>query len=158
MNNALIQKIRNLRDDSGQAAVELAVSLPLLLLVVTGIITFGIALNNYQTLLNATSVGAQQLAISRGQTTDPCSTAATAVYAASSNLTQANLGFKVTLNGTSYTGSSCSATSTTTGSAANLTQGGTAQLVVTYPCSLVVYKANYAPTCTLTAQSSQMIQ
>ncbi|SNT19944.1 TadE-like protein [Granulicella rosea] len=156
--NAILKSIRKLRDESGQAAVELAVSLPLLLLVVTGITTFGIALNNYQTLLNATSVGAQQLAISRGQTTDPCSTTSTAVYNAAQNLTHANLGFKITINGVSYTGTSCSAATTITGSAANMVQGATAQVTVTYPCSLVVYKANYAPTCSLTAQSSELIQ
>ena len=63
----------------GQSLVEMAVSLPLLLLILTGIMTFGIALNNYLTLTNAVEIGGQQLAVSRGQTTDPCNTAAQAI-------------------------------------------------------------------------------
>ena len=51
--------------------VEMALALPILLLVVTGILTFGLAFNNYLLLTEATSVGARTLAISRGATTDP---------------------------------------------------------------------------------------
>ncbi len=157
MNGNKAKRWRWLRDDDGQAAVELALTLPVLLLVVTGITTFGIALNNYQTLLNATSAGAQQLAISRGQTTDPCATTETAMDAAS-NLNQANTTIKITINGVTYSGNSCSATSTTTGSAANLVQGATATVTATYPCSLAFYKQNNFPNCVLTAQSSELIQ
>ena len=47
--------------------VEMALVLPVLLLVVTGILTFGLAFNNYLLLTEATSVGARTLAISRGK-------------------------------------------------------------------------------------------
>src|SRR5208337_38025 len=121
--------------EKGQALVEFALVLPVLLLVVTGITTFGIALNNYLQLTEAVGIGGQALSVSRGNTTDPCNTVSSAVEGASS------------LSSTSYSGASCSSTSTTTGAAGNLTQGQAAVVTVTYPCSLAVYNFNIAPTC-----------
>jgi len=138
--------------------VEMALALPVLLLVLTGILTFGVAFNNYVSLTEATSVGGRALAISRGATTDPCSLASSAVIAAAPLLTSANLTFSFSLNGTAYSGTSCSSASTTTGAAANLVQGSNAVITVTYPCSLVVYGNNYASGCTLQAQITELVQ
>ncbi|MGI4756655.1 MAG: TadE/TadG family type IV pilus assembly protein [Janthinobacterium lividum] len=137
--------------DSGQALVEFALVLPVLLLVVFGIFTFGIAFSNYLVLEDATNVGARQLAISRGQTTDPCSTASTAVIAAAPTLTKANLGFSYTFNGNAASGTSC------TSAAVYLVQNATAKITVTYPCSLVSFRWNYGA-CTLTAATAELIQ
>jgi Flp pilus assembly protein TadG len=142
----------------GQAMVELALVLPVLLLVVTGILTFGLAFNNYLLLTEATSVGARTLAISRGETTDPCATAASAVYAAAPLLVAANLSFSFVLNGSAYTGASCNSGSSTTGAAGNLKQGAYASVTVSYPCSLAVYGTNYAPNCSLHSQISELVQ
>ncbi len=149
---------RHARNQEGQAMVEMALALPVLLLVLTGILTFGLAFNNYVLLTEATSIGARTLAISRGATTDPCATASSAVIAAAPLLTASNLSFTFVLNGTSYTGASCSSGSTTSGAAANLIQGSNAIVTVTYPCSLVVYGANYAPHCSLQAQMTELVQ
>ncbi len=146
------------RNQEGQAMVEMALALPVLLLVLTGILTFGLAFNNYVLLTEATSIGARTLAISRGATTDPCATASSAVIAAAPLLTPANFSFTFVLNGASYTGASCSSGSSTTGAAANLVQGSNAIVTVTYPCSLVVYGANYAPHCSLQAQMTELVQ
>lgn len=144
--------------ETGQALLEFALCLPVLLLVVTGICVFGVFLNQYLTLTNAVTVAAQQLALSRGQTTDPCSLTATAVEAAGPSLTASSLNFTITLNGSSYTGSSCNSGSTTTGAAGNLVQGATAQVAVSYPCTLKVYGADYMPNCSVSAQTAEMIQ
>jgi len=138
--------------------VELAMVLPIMLLLVTAIFAFGITLNNYLELTNAVSTGAQLLAISRGQTTDPCATTVAAVYGAAPFLKTANLSFTFVLNTTTYTGTSCSSTSTTTGAAGNLIQGDPAQVTVSYPCSLSVYGHNYAPTCSLVARTTELVQ
>jgi Flp pilus assembly protein TadG len=145
-------------EQEGQAMVEMALILPVLLLVVTGILVFGLAFNNYLLLSEATSVGARTLAISRGETTDPCATAASAVYAAAPLLVAANLSFTFVLNGTTYTGPSCNSGSSTTGAAGNLKQGAYAVVTVTYPCSLAVYGANYAPNCSLQSQIAELVQ
>jgi Flp pilus assembly protein TadG len=149
---------RRARNEEGQAMVEMALALPVLLLVLTGILTFGLAFNNYVLLTEATSIGARTLAISRGATTDPCATASSAVIAAAPLLTPASLSFSFVLNGASYTGTSCSSGSSTTGAAANLVQGSNAIVTVTYPCSLAVYGANYAPHCSLQAQMTELVQ
>ncbi len=147
-----------LRCEGGQSLVEFALTLPVLLLVITGLMSFGVAVNNYVQLTEATNVGARQLAISRGNTTDPCSTASSATIAAAPLLKQASLTFKFTLNGTAYTGTSCSSSSTSTGAAGNLSQGSTATMLVTYPCNLKVYGATLVSSCVLTSQTAEMVQ
>ena len=145
-------------DEEGSSLIEFAVCLPVLLLILTGTFAFGIALNNYLMLTNATTLGAQQLAISRGQTTDPCSTASNAIIAASPLLKPANLTYAYVINGVAYSGTTCSSSSTTTGAAGNLLQGATVKVTVTYPCNLAVYGANIVPNCNLKAQLSEMVQ
>jgi Flp pilus assembly protein TadG len=144
--------------DNGQSLIEFALCLPLLLLIVTGILSFGITINNYMMLTDATNVGARQLAISRGQGTDPCATVASTMYAAAPVLTPAKFTLTFVLNGTSYSGASCSSTSSTTGAAGNLQQGKAAKVTAVYPCSLTVYGANFAPGCMLQAQTTELVQ
>ena len=142
------------RQDDGQALLEFAVSLPILLVCVTGILAFGLALNNYVMLTNATDDGARTLTISRGQTTDPCATTVNAVYAAAPVLRQTGYTFAITLNGTQYTGTTCSSAA----AVANMVQGAKAQVTVTYPCSLAMYRMNAAPGCMLQASTTGLIQ
>lgn len=138
--------------------LEVALCLPMMLLLVTGIMVFGLAMNNYLMLTNATNAGAETLAIYRSYTSDPCNTVATAVYAAAPNLVHSNLTFTTTLNGTTYSGTSCSGSSPSTGPAANMVQRAPAVVNVTYPCNLVVYGKNFAPNCKLQSQTSVVIQ
>jgi TadE-like protein len=53
------------RSEEGQAMVEFALVLPILLLLVMGIIQFGIVFNNYVTLTDGVRAGARQAAVSR---------------------------------------------------------------------------------------------
>ena len=145
--------------NEGGAIVEMALILPILLAVTTGMLIFGIALANYMILNQATTTGAQLLAVSRGQTLDPCNLAVTAIYAAAPTMTQSKFTFKFVLNGSSFNGTSCSSSSTTTGAAGDLVQGKSATVTVTYPCSLAIYGTNYGSGgCTLQAQTTEIIQ
>jgi Flp pilus assembly protein TadG len=139
-------------DERGSSLVELALCLPILLTIVTGITSFGLALNNYIMLTNAVEIGARQLAISRGQVTDPCSTISTTISTASPLLRASSLSYTFVLNGTSFTGTTCTA------GAAQLVQGASAQVQVTYPCSLLIYRKNLMPGCTLQAQTTELVQ
>jgi Flp pilus assembly protein TadG len=140
--------------------VEFALSLPLLLTVLVATIVFGVAFNNQQALTAATTAGAQQLSISRGQTSDPCATTSATVQAAvGPSITQGSLGFSVAFGsgnpvtyGSPFTGTSC------TGAANDMVSGNTAKVTVTYPCNLEVYGFNIVPGCTLTAQTAELIQ
>jgi Flp pilus assembly protein TadG len=155
--------------EDGSSLIEFALCLPPLMLLMTGVFAFGIAIGNYVMLTNACSAGAMQLAISRGQLSspnyDPCALVVSAVEAAAPTLSASNLKFVVELNTTYYPSSgtptanlSCTSTSETAGAAGNLIQTDPVTVTVTYPCSLVVYKANNFPSCTLTAKSSEAVQ
>lgn len=144
--------------------VEFALGVPALLLILVGAAMFGVAFNNQIALTFATGSAAQQLSMSRGQTTDPCSLASTAVANAVPYLNPANLGFTIVLGGTSYSGNCATLPKTACASDGNsctsgsLVQAETAQVTVTYPCNLKVLSFNPAPSCVLTAQTSVYIQ
>jgi Flp pilus assembly protein TadG len=152
----LWDRLRNGHD--GNALVEFAVVLPMLLVLVTGMFSFGIALNNYLTLTDATSIGARFLATDRGLNLDPCAASVAIIKGTAFGLNPASLTFTFAINGTTYPGASCNSASLTAGAAGSMVQGTAAQVTVTYPCSLGVYGKNYIPGCTLTAQTTELIQ
>jgi Flp pilus assembly protein TadG len=158
-------------DERGQALLEFAYLLPILLILLLGMIAFGITMNNYLEMTNGVTGGAQALAVSRGQTLNPCTTVSSPVFAATPNLTQGNLMFTITIgpapggSGSSFTLASntanptCGAANTSSAPASDLTQGAMATVKVTYPCNLKVFGVNFAPSgCTLTAQTAESIQ
>ncbi|MDX6506044.1 MAG: hypothetical protein QOG06_688 [Gaiellaceae bacterium] len=83
-----------LRDD-GQAVVEFALVLPLLMGLVLGIVQFGIVFNNYETLTDAARVGARKAAVSR-LVGDNGASGQAAAYAAASGLSKPPLVVDVT--------------------------------------------------------------
>jgi Flp pilus assembly protein TadG len=84
-----------IRDERGQTMTEFALVLPILLLVLFGIIQFGIAFNNYVSLTDAVRAGARVAAVSRLSTT-PTQDATDKVMAASGDLDTAKVGVTVT--------------------------------------------------------------
>ncbi|HTW43930.1 MAG TPA: TadE family protein [Acidobacteriaceae bacterium] len=150
--------------ERGSALVEFALVLPMFLLLATGMASFGIALNNYLELTNAVAIGAQQLAVNRSNTTNPCQLAAQVVSNAAPFLSQKSIDFTYVLDGVSYgpysgvTASTCSSTSTSTGAAGDLVEQEPAEVMATYPCTLAVYGANIIPGCTMHAQVTEIVQ
>ena len=69
---------------------ELALVLPILVVLVLGIAQFGVAFNNYVTLTDAARAGARKAAVSRNSSS-PASDCVKAAQAAAASLTQANL-------------------------------------------------------------------
>lgn len=135
-------------------AIEFAFIAPMLLLAVLGAAVFGIAVNNYITLTGAASIGARQLAISRGDPTPYTDTVAQ-VKGAAPNLTPANLTITLKVNGTACaTDAACT---TLLANAATAVVPGT--VTASYPCSLVVMGINYAPgACTLSANTTERVE
>jgi Flp pilus assembly protein TadG len=144
--------------EEGASVIELALVLPMLLLLTTGILVSAVAMNTYLQITQAASSGARLVAISRGQTLDPCATVAGAVYAAAPGLTESKFTFSYAFNGAPFSGTTCSSTSTTTGAPGDLVQGTAATVTVSYPCNLSVLGKNYAPGCTLTTQTTEIVQ
>ena len=148
---------RRIVEDAGQAQIEFALCCTVLLPILFGITTFGIAINNYVALTEATSTGARQLAVERGQGGDPCAITASTVAAAAPLLkntgsSTTGLGYSFTINSVSYTASPASCNNAT------LNQGAPVIVTVTYPCVLKVYGHNFAPTCYLTASTTEVLQ
>ena len=84
-----------LRKQNGQAMVELAIVLPILIILVLGIIQFGVAFKNQLALTDAVRVGARQAAVSR-EAPDPVAAAETSVRNAAQDLKQSDLNVSVT--------------------------------------------------------------
>lgn len=103
--------------------VEMAIALPVLMLVVLGIVQFGILFNNYLTLTDAVRAGARQAAVSR-LVADPAAAATRRVQlAAGGSLDVAKLQVAV------------SAYDPAT-SATAFAQGGDVTVTATYPYSI----------------------
>ncbi len=82
------------RDEHGQSMTEFAIVLPILVVLLFGIVQFGILFNNYVTLTDAARAGARAAAVSR-QAADPTGTATAAVRSSASDLNQASLGVSI---------------------------------------------------------------
>ena len=149
----LVKKICALlrSDDQGLALIEIAMVMPIFLILMLGIFTFGVALNNQLILTQAVGAGAQYLQQIRSNTTNPCADAAAKVKGAATNLDTTQITITVTMNGTtpSQPGNSCS------GHQSDLVQGAPVSVSATYPCNLTIYGVNYAPSCLLRASVTE---
>jgi Flp pilus assembly protein TadG len=141
------------KGDRGGALVEMAVTLPILFVILTGIFSFSIALYQKLELAQAVSTGSRFLATDRGDT-DPCASTATKVYAAAPGLSSSSMTFNFGITGTSGTTSTYT---TPTCSGAVMSTGGSASLKITYPCTLQVYGMNFA-SCSLSTAVTEVIQ
>lgn len=89
------------------------------------------------------------LAISRGDAT-PWTDTVNQIYGSAPNLTKASLTITLSVNGTACaTDAACTAA---------LAVGVPATVQASYPCSLVVEAINFAPSCTLTANTTERVE
>lgn len=146
---AIRRHTRLARSDGGVSAIEFAIVAPAVLTIAIGMLKFGIAMTHYMLLNNAAAQGALTLALARG-TTAPYTSTGTAITNAAPSLASASITKVTAINGTACT--------TDTGCSAAMVAGQTARVTLTYPCDLTVMGINFKPNCTLSAQSSQMIQ
>jgi Flp pilus assembly protein TadG len=149
--HSLIRCVRWLASGGSEAnaLVEIALVMPVLLGLVTGICAFAVGFNNELTLTTAVGAGAQQLQLIRTTTTDPCADTLAAIAAAAPSLRGSNINLSITMSGTTVTGSSCS------GNQSNLVAGGPVTVSATYPCSLAIYGATFSKACTLSAKVTE---
>jgi Flp pilus assembly protein TadG len=144
--------------DRGHAVLEFAFVLPMMMAVVTGLFSFGIALNNQIELTEAVGNGGQYLQQIQSITTDPCKDVSATVANNATNLMAANLTITLTMednNGNSTVQSGPASNFTCAGAQSNLVTGGTATVKGTYPCSLFVYGLSFKNACELTAEVSE---
>jgi Flp pilus assembly protein TadG len=82
---AAMRKRVNITTERGQTMTEFAVVLPILVVLLFGIIQFGIACNNYVVISDAARAGARKAAVSR-ESCDPVGDCQNAVLSAAYNL------------------------------------------------------------------------
>jgi Flp pilus assembly protein TadG len=140
-------------DRGGAAAVEFALVLPALLVIILGILQFGLTLNNYLELTDAVRDADRNFSISRSVAT-PFSSTKTELDASAANLnsTTLNTGFHVFVNGVECTSDSGCVTALSTA------QGLAAKVNATYSCNLTVMNVNFAPGCTLTSSTTELVE
>ena len=88
-----LMRVKCVKGEEGTSLVELAISLPIMMTLLTGAASFSLALYSLQQLGNATTTGVQLAAANQGLVADPCATAVTAVEGALPNWTTTKLTF-----------------------------------------------------------------
>lgn len=150
-------------ESEGGSLVEFAVVLPLMLTLMTGMFSFGIALNHYTMLTDASSIAARTLSVARGQTspalaaTDPCKYAVQIADSSAALLNTSQLTF--TINWTTLNSSGTPVTTPYTNSCPGLSlnAGDTVQIQATYNTTLLVYGWR-SVTLPLTARNAELVQ
>ncbi|HMG86100.1 MAG TPA: TadE/TadG family type IV pilus assembly protein [Terracidiphilus sp.] len=159
----------SIRGDHGGALVEMALVMPIMLAMLTGIFSFSVVLYQKLQLGEAVSNAGRVMALERGDT-DPCATTANAIYAAAPALAKSSMTLTFTLGGSNTSGTvtggtiyggtkgtAPTCTAAGNGGAAALQTGWPAQIQATYPCSFFVYNTKLG-SCSVTTQVTEVIQ
>jgi len=151
--------------DEGGSLVEFALILPMMMLLITGMFSVGIGINNFMVLTNGVGAGARALALSRGQTvpalagTDPCAYAVQLIGNATPSLKQGSLSYKIVWTPTTGTGGTYTATSTSSSVCAGVSMSSedTVQVQASYPFTLILmgWKPTALP---MTVQTTELVQ
>ena len=147
---------RRRRREEGQTLVEFALVLPVLLLLLVGILKFGMLFNNYLTLTDVARAGARQLSLGRGSGTNPCTLAEQQAVTSDGSL---NLAVGSSSFSESFPASNANV-ETCGNSATSWAQGDRVTFTATYPCDLKIMGVNFWPgaSCTLSASATEAIE
>ena len=137
-------------DSEGGALVEMAVTLPILMLILTGIVSFSFTLYQKLQLAEAVSNAGHYLATARGDS-DPCAKAIQAVIAGAPGLASSSMNITLSDNGSAL------ATSCPSSAGSALTRGDVAQVTASYPTGLAIYGWRYT-TFNLGSQITEVVQ
>ncbi len=144
------------REEHGNAVVEFALTLPILMGLLMAIFEFGIAFNNQLQLTQAVGAGAQYLQLIRQTTTDPCKDTLTTIENSAPTLKPSSITLTLTMSGDSpVTASTCS------GDQSELGQGDPVTVYASYPCNITIFCMNLGSlstrtfNCNLTAQVTE---
>lgn len=143
--SAIAQSRFSSRSDEGGALVEFALVLPMMMVLITGMFSFGMVLNNYMVLTTSIGNGSRALALSRGQTTpalaasDPCAYAVQVAQTSGPMLNPKGMSFNVAWTTTSSAGVTTTTKYTNSCPGLSLNQGDTVQVSGSYPVNIFLY-------------------
>ncbi len=98
-----LRRAKRVEGEEGTSLVELAISLPIMMMLLTGAASFSLAFYSLQQLGNATTTGVQIVAANQGLVSDPCETAVAAVESALPHWTTTKLNMSLTWTDSSGT-------------------------------------------------------
>lgn len=141
--------VRLVRDEEGQGLIELALSITVIMMMLTGIFSFGVAYSNQQALSQAVGLAGQTISQSGGIAgIDPCAVTFNTLSKSAPQLDPAQIKMTLTLNGVSQGVGVNSCTGVTLLSSSNTT------VKATYPCHIGVLGFS-AFDCTLTGSVTE---
>lgn len=155
---AYVARLRGLlrSGDEGGALVELAVTLPLIMVIMTGVFSYSIAIYQKLQLAEAVSVGGRFLAVDRGDS-DPCAQTVAKIAAAAPGLVSSNITYTFVINGHETDGTSCPGSGS--GPNTDMVTGKYASVQASYPYTANVWSWTPSPTSiTLTSGVVEVIQ
>jgi Flp pilus assembly protein TadG len=151
------------RDDTGAVLVEFTILSPMLLLMLLGVLQFGLLYYYRISVTTAAVVGARMLSISRSDAT-PYGDTVSAIQNASSNLNASELTITLaTYNGTAWvtcnTNTSCSSQIGIAYGSATVTPQP-ARVTVSYPCPILIPTSwvNLSGICPMTSTVTVRVQ
>jgi Flp pilus assembly protein TadG len=151
-----MRRFAHIRREDGQALVEFALVLPILLMVATGITSFGLVFYRYITLTDAVRTGARTLALGRGETSpnDPCTLATnqTVSSAIDVNLQASDITMKIGTDPPIQMPQACD------GSGTQWIQGNQVTVSASIPYSLNIFGVISINTGNLTASATDAIE
>lgn len=157
-------------ETDGGSLVEFALILPMMMILITGMFSIGIALNSFISLTNGVNAGARAFAMSRlvtvktaggGTTTitDPCAYAVQAAQSTSPGVASGSVTFQITWTTTNSSGTSVSTSYSNTcpGLGSSISAGDNVQMKASYPFTLILY--GWRPgSLAIQAQTAELIQ
>lgn len=150
-------------NNEGGSLVEFALVLPMMMMLILGMFSFGIAFNNYIVLTDAVGAGARTLSVVRGQTTpamaasDPCAYAVQITKNAAPVLKTSAMTFNIVWTTTNSSGAAVSTPYTNTCPGLIVNAGDTVQVGASYPALIIMYGWK-SGSFNLTAQTAELVQ
>ena len=134
-----------LRSSDGGSLVEFALVLPMMMVLITGMFSFGMVLNNFMVLTTSTGNGSRAFALSRGQTSpalaasDPCAYAVQVAETSGPSLNPKGMTFNFAWTTTNSSGVTTTTKYTNSCPGLSLNQGDTVQMSGSYATSVFLY-------------------
>jgi Flp pilus assembly protein TadG len=141
--------------EEGSNLVEFALIVPVLIGLLTGIFSFGLAMMNYQALVNGTATAAQYISMARGVTSDPCADTWNTMVGAAQTLKTGTGQLSMSLKFGSSSPHALGVGTHCASATSEMVQGQTVTVTASYPCGIQVYGITVASSCNLTSTLSE---